>query len=89
MDYAKANKRSWLRDQQILTHLNGAFGTMLLPDITAGLPIERYKARAAATGDPGDGQPRACGPEASVQCRRNNGGLFRGRNPVKGSPVPG
>src|ERR1039458_2388413 len=39
MDYAKANKRSWLRDQQILEHLNGAFGHMLLPDIT-GLPIE-------------------------------------------------
>src|ERR1700680_1952899 len=42
MDYAKANKRSWLRDQQILVHLNGAFGTMLLSDITI-LPIERFK----------------------------------------------
>ena len=37
----QANKRSWLRDQQILAHLNEAFGHMLLPDITA-LPIERY-----------------------------------------------
>jgi integrase len=35
MDYARANKRSWLRDQRILVHLNNAFGNMLLPDITA------------------------------------------------------
>src|SRR5690349_15833483 len=42
MEYAKANKRSWIRDQQILGHLNGAFGSMLLTDITA-LPIEQYK----------------------------------------------
>jgi hypothetical protein len=42
MHYAKANKRSWLRDQQILVHLNGALGNVLLPGITA-LPIERYK----------------------------------------------
>ena len=26
MDYAKANKRSWLRDEQIMTHLNSVFG---------------------------------------------------------------
>ena len=37
MDYAKANKRSWLRDQQILVHLNGAFGTMLLPEMPVGV----------------------------------------------------
>ena len=33
MDYAKANKRSWLRDQQILEHLDGAFGKALLEAI--------------------------------------------------------
>src|SRR5258706_5701240 len=42
MDYAKANKRSWIRDQQIMGHLNQAFGSMLLTDIAA-LSIERYK----------------------------------------------
>ncbi len=42
MDYAKAHKRSWDRDEQILRHLNGAFGEMLLPAITV-LAIEPYK----------------------------------------------
>ena len=26
MEYAKANKRSWLRDEQIMVHLNAALG---------------------------------------------------------------
>jgi hypothetical protein len=42
MEYAKANKRSWLRDQQIKTHLEQHFGNSLLTDI-GPLPIERYK----------------------------------------------
>ena len=42
MDYAKANKRSWLRDEQIMTHLNTSLRTTLLGNIGA-LQIERYK----------------------------------------------
>jgi len=42
LDYAKANKRSWRRDEQILTHLNAAMGKMQMSDISA-LQIERYK----------------------------------------------
>jgi len=42
LDYARANKRSWLRDEQIMTHLNTAMGAAQLGDIGA-LQIERYK----------------------------------------------
>ena len=33
IDYAKANKRSWLRDEQIMTHLNRSLGTTQLWNI--------------------------------------------------------
>jgi len=43
MDHAKANKRSWLRDQQMLEHLKEFFGSeRQLTEITAG-DIEGYK----------------------------------------------
>src|SRR5947209_15409011 len=35
MDYAEANKRSWLRDQQLLVHLNARMGKMQLSEIGA------------------------------------------------------
>jgi integrase len=82
MDYAKVNKRSWVRDGQILEHLNDAFGDMPLPDITA-LPIERYKlARLQAV------RPATVNRELAGLKRLFNlaeqWGLYRGRNPVKG-----
>jgi hypothetical protein len=42
LEYAKANKRSWLRDEQIMAHLNTAMGPTKLGEIGA-LQIERYK----------------------------------------------
>jgi integrase len=43
MEYAKANKRSWLRDEQMLKHLGEFFGTeRQLAEITAA-DIEGYK----------------------------------------------
>src|SRR6266852_7888220 len=42
LDYAKANKRWWLRDEQIMTHLNTAMGKTQVGEIGA-LQIERYK----------------------------------------------
>jgi len=45
MEYAKTNKRSWLRDQQMLEHLTGFFGNeRQLTDLTT-LDIEGYKVR--------------------------------------------
>lgn len=44
VEYARANKRSWIRDQQIMTHLTEAFGKSRLEDIGA-LGVEQYKIR--------------------------------------------
>ena len=40
MDYARANKRSWLQDERILTHMNMSLGATQLVNIGA-LQIER------------------------------------------------
>jgi len=82
MDYAKANKRSWLRDQQILTHLNDAFGTMPIPDITA-LPIERYKLARLQAVSPATVNRELAGLKRLFNVAEQ-WGLFRARNPVKG-----
>jgi integrase len=48
MEYAKANKRSWLRDEQMLKHLEEFFGTeRQLAEITAA-DIEGFKLRRKA-----------------------------------------
>ena len=82
MDFAKANKRSWLRDQQILTHLNAAFGTMPLPEITV-LPIERYKLSRLQSVSPATVNRELAGLKRLFNLAEQ-WGLYRGRNPVKG-----
>ena len=82
MDYAKANKRSWLRDQQILAHLKGAFGNVLLPGITA-LPIERYKLERLQAVSPATVNRELAGLKRLFNLAEQ-WGLYRGRNPVKG-----
>jgi integrase len=82
MEYAKTNKRSWLRDQQIMTHLEQHFGNALLTDI-GPLPIERYKQdRMRAV------SPATVNREIALLKHMFNmaeqWGLYRGRNPVKG-----
>ena len=42
LEYTKANKRSWLRDERIMNHLNWAMGKTQMGEIGA-LQIERYK----------------------------------------------
>jgi integrase len=82
MDYVRANKRSWLRDQQILAHLNCAFGNMLLPDITV-LPIERYKLARLQAVSPATVNRELAGLKRLFNLAEQ-WGLYRGRNPVKG-----
>jgi len=82
LEYAKANKRSWLRDQQMMAHLSQTFGSMLLTEITA-LPIERYKLERVKKV-----RPATVNREVALLKHLFNvadsWGLFRGRNPVKG-----
>jgi integrase len=82
MDYAKANKRSWLRDEQILRHLNAAFGPMQLVDI-GPFAIERYKIDRAKTV-----RPATVNREIALLKHLFNlaesWSVFRGRNPMRG-----
>ena len=82
MEFAKANKRSWLRDQQILGHLNDAFGTMLLTNITA-LPIEQYKINRLKVVSPATVNRELAGLKRLFNVAEQ-WGFYRGCNPVKG-----
>jgi len=82
MDFAKANKRSWLRDQQILGHLSDAFGSKLLTNITA-LPIEQYKIDRLEAVSPATVNRELAGLKRLFNVAEQ-WGLYRGRNPVKG-----
>ena len=82
MEFAKANKRSWLRDQQTLGHLNDAFGTKLLTDITA-LPIEQYKLDRLKVVCPATVNRELAGLKRLFNVAEQ-WGLYQGRNPVKG-----
>jgi integrase len=42
LEYAKTNKRSWMRDQGVMKHVNKFFGTAVLSEI-GSLSIEKYK----------------------------------------------
>jgi integrase len=42
IEYAKLHKRSWVRDEQMLRHLNGFFGTAMLTQINASR-VEQYQ----------------------------------------------
>jgi len=82
MDYAKANKRSWVRDEQILQHLNAAFGNILLPTINA-FAIERYKLDRLQLVSPATVNRELAGLKRLFNLA-DQWGLYRGRNPVKG-----
>jgi len=82
LDYAKANKRSWIRDEQIMTHLSQAFGSSQLADIGV-FQIERYKLdRLKAV------SPATVNREIALLKHMFNLAehwqLFFGKNPVKG-----
>ncbi len=82
MEYAKANKRSWLRDEQIMVHLNAAFGSMQLSDI-GPFPIERYKIERVKVAS-----PATVNREIALLKHMFNlaeqWAIHRGRNPMKG-----
>ena len=81
LDFAKANKRSWLRDEQIMKHLSAFFGNMLLRDV-GPLPIERYKLERIQVV-----APATVNREIALLKHLFNvaedWGMHRGRNPVK------
>jgi integrase len=82
MEYAKANKRSWLRDEQIMAHLTQAFGKLRLDDI--GVPrIEQYKVQRICTV-----APATVNREIALLKHLYNladaWGFYFGKNPVKG-----
>jgi hypothetical protein len=83
MDYAKANKRSWLRDEQIMTHLNRSLGATHLGNIWA-LQIERYRLDRLKQ----SASPATVNREVALLKHMFNMAehwqLFFGRNPVKG-----
>lgn len=82
MEHAKINKRSWLRDEQMLEHLQGFFGTQReLSDIGAA-DIEDYKIRRRA---------KVCGSTVNRELAllkrmfnlATNWDQFLGSNPVR------
>jgi integrase len=82
MEWAKANKRSYVRDGQIVAHLNGAFGNMQLPGIT-GHSIARYiNARREAV-SPATVNRELAGLKRMFYLAQE-WGHYRGKNPVKG-----
>lgn len=81
LDFARANKRSWLRDEQILAHLGEFFGDSLLRNI-GPLHVEQYKqARIAKVA------PATVNREVALLKHMFNlaerWGLFQGQNPVR------
>jgi integrase len=79
---AEANKRSWLRDSQMIVHLNAAFGSMQLEHI-GGHAVEKYKVERRRVVS-----PATVNREIALLKRMFNLAelweTFRGRNPVKG-----
>jgi hypothetical protein len=82
IEYAKTNKRSWRRDEQIMVHLNAALGPTLLADI-GPYPIERYKIERVKVAS-----PATVNPEIALLKHMFNlaelWAIYRGRNPMKG-----
>jgi integrase len=81
LEFAKINKRSWLRDEQILDHLKAFFGTTLLRDI-GPLNVEQYKQARIV-----DVSPATVNREVALLKHMFNlaerWGAFRGTNPVR------
>ena len=82
MEYAKANKRSWLRDEQIMAHLTQAFGKSKLEDIGA-LRIEQYKIQRVGVVSPATVN-REIALLKHIYNLADTWGLYSGKNPLKG-----
>jgi integrase len=81
LEYAKANKRSWLRDEQIMKHLNEFFGNTVLTEI-GPLSIERYKLERMQAVAPATVN-REIGLLKHLFNLADDWGMYCGRNPVK------
>ena len=82
LDYAKANKRSWIRDEQIMRHLSQAFGSSQLADIGV-FQIERYKLDRLKAVSPATVN-REIALLKHMFILAEHWQLFFGKNPVKG-----
>jgi integrase len=82
IEYAKTNKRAWRRDQQMMTHLNAALGSMQLGDI-GPFKIERYKIDRVKKASPGTVN-REIALLKHMFNLADQWGFFRGRSPMKG-----
>jgi integrase len=81
MEYAQANKRSWVRDGQLLKQLSGFYKSALLSDIGT-MSVESYKLHRMK-----QVSPATVNREIALLKHMYNlaeaWGLHRGRNPVK------
>jgi integrase len=82
MNWAKAYKRSHVRDGQIVAHLTGEFGNMQLPEIT-GLSIADYVTARQQVVRPATVNRELAGLKRMYNLAEQ-WGLYRGKNPVKG-----
>lgn len=89
MEHAKANKRSWLRDEQMLNHLGTFFGKeVLLAEITP-IQIEDYKLqRRGKIADSTVNRELAIA-QAYVQSRNHKGLVLRIEPGAKGQVLSG
>lgn len=81
MEHARTHKRSWIRDRQMLGHLQGFFGNAMLADITP-LRVEGYQQARAK-----DVSPATVNRELALLKHMLNlserWGLHQGPNPVR------
>ena len=81
LEHAKLHKRSWVRDEQMLKHLNGFFPGVELSGITPSL-VEKFKAKRAA-----EVTPASVNRELALLKHMFNlaeqWDSFNGKNPVK------
>jgi integrase len=82
LEYAKANKRSWIRDRQMMNHLNEFFGTTMLSEV-GPLAIEKYKLQRVQSMSPASVN-REIALLKHLFNLAEHWGFHRGRNPVRG-----
>lgn len=81
LEYAKVNKRSWTRDEQIIGHLTRFFGPTVLCDI-GPLLIEKYKLQRVQSVSPATIN-REIALLKHLFNMAERWGFYRGRNPVR------
>ena len=88
-EHAKANKRSWLREEQMLKHMKDFFGsqtelTEITPAEIEGFKLNRRKKVSGSTSEPGVGVA-----QAYVQSRHRLRSLPGGKPDAQGEILQG